>query len=126
MLEEPRRRVWLAGPLERPFGRGVNLQITVSDAVRLHADALAAGVRPFLPPEERRYDSATDSITVRQFVIVDPDGHLLGFSEPVSVTPRDQWASSRRRNATLSGNTGALSRKGRDSAITTSSWLRPG
>ena len=87
MLEEPRGRVWLAAPLERPFGRGINLQITVADAARLHADALAAGIAPFVPLEDRSYDRAADSITVRQFVVADPDGYLIRFSEQLGVTP---------------------------------------
>ena len=45
MLEEaegPGRRFRLA-PLERPYGRGVNFQITVADAAALHERVLAAG-----------------------------------------------------------------------------------
>ena len=31
----PAGRVWLAGPLEVPYGRGINLQIAVADAAAL-------------------------------------------------------------------------------------------
>lgn len=86
MLEEPRGRIWLTAPLERPFGRGVNLQITVPDAATLAAVAARAGLVPLLPLETRRYARAGDGVTVRQFVIADPDGYLLRFSEVMEVT----------------------------------------
>lgn len=35
MLEEPIGRAFLAGELVRPYGRGVNLQIEVSDVQAL-------------------------------------------------------------------------------------------
>ena len=45
MLEEvmaPGRR-WITAPLERPFGRGINLQITVDDVAPILASLEAAG-----------------------------------------------------------------------------------
>jgi len=48
MLQEatgPGRRFGTA-PLERPFGRGVNLQILVADVDMTHAAVLAAGIEP--------------------------------------------------------------------------------
>lgn len=87
MLEEPRGRTWLAGPLERPFGRGMNLQIAVEDADTLHATAARAGVFVHQPLETRDYARATDIIRVRQFVIGDPDGYLLRFTQLLEVTP---------------------------------------
>ena len=45
MLEEPVGRIWLAGPLEPPYGRGVNFQIEVENATALRDAALAAGAR---------------------------------------------------------------------------------
>lgn len=86
MLEEPRGRVWLSGSLERPFGRGINLQIAVRDA-----DALFSGMPEravvVLPPETHGYRRADDTITVRQFVLADPDGYLLRFSQSLRSTP---------------------------------------
>ena len=81
MLREPRGRFWLSGSLERPFGRGVNLQIAVGDASALHADMATAGATIILPLEERSYQRGADAVAVRQFVVADPDGYLLRFSE---------------------------------------------
>ena len=38
-------RLFLAGPLEAPFGRGMHLQIEASDVVALHHALMAAGAK---------------------------------------------------------------------------------
>ncbi|MBI3675402.1 MAG: VOC family protein [Proteobacteria bacterium] len=81
MLEEaagPGRRFRTA-PLEKPFGRGVNLQIRVSAVEPLHDAVRAAGYQPLIPLEERWYAQDNRSAGNRQFVVADPDGYLLRF-----------------------------------------------
>lgn len=76
-------RDWTTGPLERPLGRGINLEIAVSDLVPI-LDALAAAEWPlFLAPEEKRYRVGAGGVTVRQFLVQDPDGYLLRFQQVV-------------------------------------------
>ena len=73
--------------LERPLGRGVNLQIKV-DRVAPLLDALSiAGIAPCLPPEERWYRADDIEHGVCQFAVADPDGYYLRFSEPIGVRP---------------------------------------
>jgi catechol 2,3-dioxygenase-like lactoylglutathione lyase family enzyme len=74
----PGRRFRTA-PLERPFGRGINLQIEVEDAVGLHAKVLEAGVEPLVGLERRRYRVRGDEVATEQFVVADEDGYLLRF-----------------------------------------------
>ena len=81
MLEEPVGRVWLAGPLEAPYGRGVNFQIAVEDATALRDAARAAGAPIVNDLEERTYLRDDEPIRVRQCVVQDPDGYLLRFSQ---------------------------------------------
>ena len=85
MLEQSigKERLWPRAELAQPFGRGVNFQIEVADAERLHTAVLAAGVAIFLPLEERWYRRESDEIGVRQFAIQDPDGYLLRFSQVI-------------------------------------------
>jgi lactoylglutathione lyase len=85
MLEQSvgRDRLWPRAELAYPFGRGINFQIEVADAERLHAAILAAGVAVYLPLEERWYRRKSDEIGVRQFAIQDPDGYLLRFSQVI-------------------------------------------
>lgn len=80
-VDGPGRR-WVTGPLQRPFGRGVNLQIQATGVASFFARVLAA--RPasiYLPIEEKRYQCGTRPCAVRQFVVQDPDGYLLRFAE---------------------------------------------
>lgn len=83
MLEKPVGRVWLAGPLEPPYGRGVNFQIEVADAAALREVALAAGAPLIMDLEDKTYLRDDEPIRVRQCVVQDPDGYLLRFSELV-------------------------------------------
>ena len=83
MLEErsPVRRNWVTGPLEPPFGRGINMQIAVPAAMPI-LDRLAAVRWPlFLPPEEKWYRTGAVESGQRQFLVQDPDGYLLRLSE---------------------------------------------
>jgi catechol 2,3-dioxygenase-like lactoylglutathione lyase family enzyme len=87
MLEEaagPGRRFRTA-PLERPFGRGVNLQIQVDDVDAVYWRLLSAGHVPLVPMEERWYRTGAAFRGNRQFVIADPDGYLLRLFTPLGV-----------------------------------------
>ncbi len=89
MIEEvdPARRNWVAGPLEPPFGRGMNLEVACADAASLRDRAVAAGHVLFLPLEERWYRRDDVEIGVRQFIVPDPDGYLLRLSEDIGTRP---------------------------------------
>jgi|SRR5687768_3898233 len=78
MIEQaggPGRRITTT-PLERPFGRGINLQIMVSDVVALAAAVQSVGYPLYISLEERSYRAGRGSIVQRQFVVADPDGYL--------------------------------------------------
>jgi catechol 2,3-dioxygenase-like lactoylglutathione lyase family enzyme len=89
MLEQPADpgRTWLAGPLEPPYGRGVNFQIEVGDLGPLHAAVLAAQAPLLLPLEERWYRRGDAQVGQRQFVVQDPDGYLLRFCQDLGSRP---------------------------------------
>jgi catechol 2,3-dioxygenase-like lactoylglutathione lyase family enzyme len=81
MLEEaegPGRRFRTAS-LERPFGRGINLQIEVSDSQRIYGRLTQAVAEIVVPMEEKWYRSGDRELGNRQFVVADPDGYLLRF-----------------------------------------------
>lgn len=87
MLEEaagPGRR-WITGELERPFGRGMNLQIAVADCAPILARLEAAGWPLYLDVEEKWYRVAGGETGVRQFIAQDPDGYLLRFSQALQT-----------------------------------------
>jgi catechol 2,3-dioxygenase-like lactoylglutathione lyase family enzyme len=81
MLEEaagPGRRFRTA-PLKYPFGRGMNLQIAVSNVDALYADVKRSGLSIHVALEERWYRHEQSELGNRQFVAIDPDGYLLRF-----------------------------------------------
>ncbi len=84
MLDElPRRRAhrWEVAPAERPFGRHVNFEVAVGDAAPILAALGAAQWPLFAAPEPKTYRVGRGSVTVRQFLVQDPDGYLLRFSQ---------------------------------------------
>jgi catechol 2,3-dioxygenase-like lactoylglutathione lyase family enzyme len=87
MLEQPLDvdRLFPTVELSHPYGRGANFEIDVDDVDAVHAAVQAAGLKLFLPLEERDYDREDDQIRVRQFAVQDPDGYLLRFSQRLTV-----------------------------------------
>jgi catechol 2,3-dioxygenase-like lactoylglutathione lyase family enzyme len=89
MLQEaggPGRRFRIA-PLNFPLGRGMNLQIQVTDVDALYSDVQRSGLRILLPLEERWYGASEGEAGNRQFVVVDPDGYLLRFFADLGERP---------------------------------------
>jgi catechol 2,3-dioxygenase-like lactoylglutathione lyase family enzyme len=86
-------RNWIAAPLDRPLGRGMNLQISVPSTEPL-LDRLAAQRWPlFMPPEHKTYRAGATEIDLTQFVVQDPDGYLLRFSSRRAATPSDSYVA---------------------------------
>lgn len=81
MIEEYHEEGWNAGPLERPFGRGINFQISCSDVIqiidRLHLNKFAL----YSPLQEVWYKSGNTKIGNKEFIVQDPDGYMLRFCE---------------------------------------------
>ena len=89
MLEEaggPGRRFRIA-PLDHPYGRGVNLQIEVSNVDGLYDRSRKSRCTIFLPLEERWYRRDARECGNRQFVVADPDGYLLRFFTDLGERP---------------------------------------
>ncbi|SFK31933.1 bleomycin resistance protein [Falsiroseomonas stagni] len=87
MLEEAFRpgRRWITGPLERPFGRGINLQIQLLAIAPVLAALEAASWPLYMAPEEKWYRAGNRESGVRQFIVQDPDGYLLRFQESLGM-----------------------------------------
>jgi catechol 2,3-dioxygenase-like lactoylglutathione lyase family enzyme len=74
-------RDFITGPLERPYGRGMNLEFSVSDVAPLLGRLEAAGVPLFLSLETKAYRVGDKTVLQRQFCVQDPDGYLLRFAD---------------------------------------------
>jgi catechol 2,3-dioxygenase-like lactoylglutathione lyase family enzyme len=78
-------RDWVAAPLEHPFGRGMNIEITVASARPLLEACTAADWPLFLAAEEKSYRVGAAAVRVRQFIVQDPDSYLVRFSERLAA-----------------------------------------
>ena len=76
---------WRVGPLEPPFGRGMNLSIKCPDAQSLIARLEVAGHSLRKPLEERWYRSNDVLFGERNFLVLDPDGYLLRLAEDLGT-----------------------------------------
>jgi catechol 2,3-dioxygenase-like lactoylglutathione lyase family enzyme len=81
---------WEPADMQRPFGRGINLQITV-ERIAPMLDALAAAGWPlYEEPTEAWYRTGDREGGQREFLVQDPDGYLLRFAEGLGTRPVTQ------------------------------------
>jgi len=88
MLDEIRKhpvtgtdRTWISGEMEKPFGRGINLEIKTLNVDQLYNTVRQSGATIFLPMEEKWYRADDIEMGNRQFIVLDPDGYMLRFAE---------------------------------------------
>ncbi|MCW3989944.1 MAG: VOC family protein [Candidatus Bathyarchaeota archaeon] len=79
---------WWTGELEHPFGRGINFQIEVSDVSVLVDSLVEAGVALFRPVGERWYRGDDTEFGQIEFLVQDPDGYLLRFTQDIGERKR--------------------------------------
>jgi catechol 2,3-dioxygenase-like lactoylglutathione lyase family enzyme len=89
----PASRTMHVGALEYPLGRGMNLQIEVTDVRRLRAGFQAHDYPVFLEIEERWYRIGDEAAGNRQFWVQDPDGYLLRFFQDLGRRPEEDRRS---------------------------------
>lgn len=83
MLEQLDDDVWMTGAMDRPFGRGVNLEMEHEDPAAIERSVLASGGTLY-----RRLATVTHEIgggqtsTSQEVLVQDPDGYLLRFVTP--------------------------------------------
>jgi catechol 2,3-dioxygenase-like lactoylglutathione lyase family enzyme len=82
MIEEE-TDFWTTAPRERPYGRGINLQIEVDALDPILSRLREAGIALFRPVEEAWYRSGDTYSGNRQFLVQDPDGYLLRMFEDI-------------------------------------------
>ncbi len=68
---------WETGALEPPFGRGVVIQVAVTDVDTLADHVTAHGVPFYVAPREKWRDWGDRMGGQREFLVQDPDGYLV-------------------------------------------------
>ena len=79
MLEEINNN-WNTGKLEYPFGRGVNLSMTVSDIDEFYKMVESKKIKLFEELKISEYKVDNVVYEDKEFLIQDPDGYLLRFN----------------------------------------------
>lgn len=78
---------WLTARREKPYGRGINLQIEIDDLDRLATKINQAGIAFYREPVDRWYRVDDHESGQRQFLVQDPDGYLLRFCQNIGERP---------------------------------------
>ena len=78
---------WQTGEMSYPLGRGINLEIVTHDIDALLERLKAENYPLKVPLEERWYRQDEVLNGQKQFLVMDPDGYLLRFVEPIGTKP---------------------------------------
>ncbi|OOE63738.1 bleomycin resistance protein [Salinivibrio kushneri] len=81
MIEQMHDAGWEPGALVYPLGRGVNFQIELSDISPILERLAATETSLYQEPQENWYDEGAVLCGQREFLVQDPDGYLLRFSQ---------------------------------------------
>lgn len=80
MFEQIHQNGWETGELEYPFGRGINFSISSPNVYELYQKVLDCGINPYREIQEATYKCNDKETSEVQFLIQDPDGYLLRFT----------------------------------------------
>ena len=72
---------WQTGKLSYPLGVGINFQIEVSNVNDIYNRLKKVGYKIFEDMEEHWYRKDNILIGCREFLVQDPNGYLLRFSQ---------------------------------------------
>ncbi len=81
LMIEQETDFWTTAPREKPYGRGINLQIEVAALDPIRSRLEEAAIALFRPVEEAWYRIGDTYGGNRQFLVQDPDGYLLRMFE---------------------------------------------
>ena len=79
MIEEQNDN-WNVGEMEYPFGRGINISMSISDVEKLYEELKNKNIKMFLDLEIHEYKVNDEIYKDTEFLIQDPDGYLLRFN----------------------------------------------
>ncbi|HFQ5086763.1 bleomycin resistance protein [Vibrio vulnificus] len=88
MLEQIHDEAWVIGELVWPLGRGVNFQIELSDIAQVYERIKASNITLFRELKETWYDVGECLSGQKEFLVQDPDGYLLRFSQYLGEKPK--------------------------------------
>lgn len=72
---------WQIAPLSYPFGNGINFQLEVTNVTQIYNNLKANNYKIAFEIEENWYRQNNKLLGNKEFLVQDPDGYLLRFSE---------------------------------------------
>ena len=81
LMLEQENGAWNTGELVFPYGRGVNFEMNIEDVESLYNRIIKLGIKPFRELKENTYKCNGEDICQNEFLIQDPDGYLLRFTD---------------------------------------------
>ncbi|MDC9589303.1 VOC family protein [Xenorhabdus sp. XENO-10] len=81
MLEAFHNSGWNTGELSKPLGRGINFQIEVDDVTPILENLKINKIELYRPLKDNYYNIGDTQACQREFLVQDPDGYLLRFSQ---------------------------------------------
>ena len=78
---------WKTGDLEYPFGRGVNFQNEVDKLAPIFDNIRKNNYHVFVEPADSLRKVKSQFVGDREFLVKDPDGYLIRFSENIGTRP---------------------------------------
>ncbi len=81
MFEQYHLAGWNVGELEYPYGRGINFSIHCSDAQALYNRLKSFDIKFYSDFSVAHYETNQGIVAQGQFLILDPDGYLLRFTD---------------------------------------------
>ena len=79
MLEENNNN-WNTGEMEYPYGRGINISMSINDIDKMYHDLKKKNITFFKELEIHDYRVNDKIYHDKEFLIQDPDGYLLRFN----------------------------------------------
>lgn len=76
---------WDLAPLSYPFGNGINFQIEVNDVSSIYDSLQKNNYKIAFDIEENWYRQGDKLLGNKEFLVQDPDGYLLRFSQDLGI-----------------------------------------
>lgn len=87
MLSESSDKGWAVAPLEKPYGRRLNLQMELTDIEPIYQRLRANKVSLFRKTKDTWRETGSVLSGQREFWVQDPDGYLLRFCQVLGEQP---------------------------------------
>ena len=80
MIEEINDNWNVDAKIEYPFGRGINISMSIENIDQLYEKVVTLGIKIFKELEIHEYKVKDEIYKDKEFLIQDPDGYLLRFN----------------------------------------------